>query len=114
MALTKRQKALLEYMLANPSLPETVCAKNCDVPNSTYFDWKKRGEFTAELDRRLKEQWKDSERVAVETMVSLCKKGEYAAAKYILDNLGYKPVERVQAEVSTDITITIDGEEDLL
>ena len=112
MALTKRQKALLEYMLANPSLPETVCAKNCDVPNSTYFDWKKRGEFTAELDRRLKEQWKDSERIAVETMVALCKKGEYAAAKYILDNLGYKPIERVQAEVSTDITITIGDDEE--
>ena len=111
MALTKRQKALLEYMLANPSLPETVCARNCDVPNSTYFDWKKKGEFTAELDRRLKEQWKDSERVAVDTMVSLCREGEYAAAKYILDNLGYKPVDKIQAEVSTDINITIGEDE---
>lgn len=107
MALTKRQKELLEYMLANPALPETVCARNCNVPNSTYFDWKKKGEFTAELDRRLKEQWKDSERIAIETMVSLCQKGEYAAAKYILDNLGYKPVDKISAEVSTDIVINI-------
>ena len=111
MALSKRQKELLEYMLANPVLPETVCAKNCGVPNSTYFDWKKKGEFTAELDRRLKEQWKDSERIAVETMVSLCRQGEYAAAKYILDNLGYKPVDKIQAEVNTDITITIGDDE---
>ena len=110
MALTKRQKALLEYMLAHPQLPETVCARNCEVPNSTYFDWKKKGEFTAELDRRLKEQWKDSERIAVDTMVSLCREGEYAAAKYILDNLGYKPVDKIQAEVSTDINITIGDE----
>ena len=98
-------------MLANPALPETVCAKACGVPNSTYFDWKKKGEFTAELDRRLKEMWKDSERVAVDTMVSLCREGEYAAAKYILDNLGYKPVDKIQAEVSSNITITIDEEE---
>lgn len=111
MALSKRQKELLEYMLANPVLPETVCARNCGVPNSTYFDWKKRGEFTAELDRRLKEQWKDSERIAVETMVSLCRQGEYAAAKYILDNLGYKPVDKIQAEINTDITITIGDDE---
>lgn len=108
MALSKRQKELLEYMLAHPQLPETVCAKNCNVPNSTYFDWKKKGEFTAELDRRLKEMWKDSERVAVDTMLSLCREGEYNAAKYILDNLGYKPVDKIQAEVSTDITINID------
>lgn len=110
MALTSRQKNLLEYMLAHPTLPETVCAKNCNVPNSTYFDWKKKGEFTAELDRRIKELWKDSERVAVDTMVSLCREGEYSAAKYILDNLGYKPVDKIQAEISSDITITIDEE----
>ena len=107
MALTKRQKTLLEYMLANPMLPETVCAKNCGVPNSTYFDWKKKGEFTAELDRRIKEQWKDSERLAVETMVSLCREGKYEAAKYILDNLGYKPVEKIAADLHADIEITI-------
>lgn len=108
MALSKRQKNLIEFMLANPSLPETVCAKQCGVPNSTYFDWKKKGEFTAELDRRLKEQWKDSERIAVDTMVSLCRAGEYAAAKYILDNLGYKPVDKIQADVATNITINIE------
>lgn len=108
MALSKRQKNLLEYMLANPMLPETVCANACGVPNSTYFDWKKKGEFTAELDRRIKEQWKDSERAAVETMISLCKEGEYAAAKYILDNLGYKPVDKIQADIKTDIVINIE------
>jgi hypothetical protein len=108
MALSNRQKNLLEYMLANPQLPETVCAKHCGVPNSTYFLWKQKGEFPAELNRRLKEMWADSERVAVDTMVSLCREGEYAAAKYILDNLGYKPVDKIQATVSTDINITIE------
>ncbi len=108
MALSRRQKELLEYMLANPMLPETVCARNCGVPNSTYFDWKKKGEFTAELDRRIKEQWKDSERLAVDTMLSLCREGEYRAAQYILDNLGYKAVNKIEADINTDINITIE------
>ena len=95
-------------MLANPMLPETVCAKECGVPNSTYFDWKKKGEFTAELDKRIKEQWKDSERMAVETMMKLCREGKYEASKYILDNLGYKPVDKIQADVNTDIVINIE------
>lgn len=113
MALSNRQKNLLEYMLANPQLPETVCAKACNVPNSTYFDWKKKGEFTAELDRRIKEQWKDAERLAVDTMLMLCRDGEYAAAKYILDNLGYKPTDKIEATVKPSINITIgDGNEE--
>lgn len=108
MALTPRQKTLIEYMLDNPMLPETVCAKNCGVPNSTYFDWKKKGEFTAELDKRIKEVWADSHRIAVDTMISLCREGKYEATKYILDNLGYKPVDKIQADISTDITINIE------
>ena len=108
MALSNRQKNLIEYMLAFPQLPETVCAKNCGVPNSTYFAWKQKGEFTKELDRRLKEQWADAERLAVDTMLSLCRQQEYSAAKYILDNLGYKPVDKIQAEVTSNIEITIE------
>lgn len=108
MALTKRQKNLIEYMLAHPEKPETVCAKECEVPNSTYFDWKKKGEFTEELDRRLREQWKDAERLAVDRMIGMAAEGCFQANKYILDNLGYKPTERIEASVSTEINITIE------
>ena len=107
MALTKRQKNLLEFMLAHPDMSETACAKACEVPNSTYFDWKKKGEFTEELDRRLKEQWKDAERLAVDKMIAMASEGCFQANKYILDNLGYKPVEKIEADVTTDIVINI-------
>ena len=109
--LTKRQQTLLEFMLANPNLPETVCARECGVPNSTYFDWKKKGDFTIELDRRIKEKWKDAERLATEQMINLCAKGDYAATKYILDNLGYKPTDRVEASVNSTNEIVINIEE---
>lgn len=108
MALTKRQKQLLEFMLAHPGMAETACARECGVPNSTYFDWKKKGEFTEELDRRLKEQWKDAERLAVDKMIGLASEGCFQANKYILDNLGYKPVEKIEADVSGDINIVIE------
>jgi hypothetical protein len=108
MALSSRQQELLEYMLANPMLPETVCAHNCGVPNSTYFSWKKKGEFPAELKRRLTEQWQDSERAAVDVMLSLMREGRYDATKYVLDNLGYKAVDKIQAEVSNSIQINIE------
>ena len=108
MALTKRQKNLIEFMLAHPEMCEIACARECEVPNSTYYDWKKKGEFTEELDRRLKEKWKDAERLATTKMIELANEGCFQANKYILDNLGYKPVEKIQAEVSTDINIVIE------
>ena len=110
MALNKRQQNLLEYMIANPNKPETVCCRECGVATSTYYDWKNRGEFPAELSRRLKEKWKDSERLATEQMIKLCEKGDYKATAYILDNLGYKPTEKLEANVNatTEIVINID------
>lgn len=108
MALTNRQLNLLEYMLANPMLPEIVCARNCGVPNSTYYDWKKKGEFTEELDKRLKEIWKEGERAAIDTMMSLCRGGDFKASKYILDNFGYAPAQKIEADISTEITINIE------
>ena len=41
--LSLRQLNLIEYMLANPSMSEYACAKNCDVPHSTYRGWKANG-----------------------------------------------------------------------
>ena len=112
MSLSLRQQELLEYMLANPMLPETVCAKNCGVPKSTYFDWKSKGDFPAELQRRIREKWKDSERLAVEQMQSLAREGDFKASKYILDSLGYAPAQKLEANVKGALEINIDIDED--
>ena len=109
----RRQDNLIEFMLDNPYLPETHCARECGVPNSTYFDWKKNDPyFTEELDRRIKERWKDSERLAVDTMIGLMKEGSFNATKYVLDNLGYKPTDKVEVQGSSTITINIGEEEE--
>lgn len=109
----RRQDNLIEFMLDNPHLPETHCARECGVPNSTYFEWKKNDPyFTEELDRRIKERWKDSERLAVDTMIGLMKEGSFNATKYVLDNLGYKPTDKVEVQGSSTIKINIgDGED---
>ena len=110
MALTTKQRNLIAFMVANPLLPETVCAKECGVPNSTYFYWKKQKTFTDELDRQIKAKWKDAERMATETMIELAREGDFRANKYILDNLGYKAKDEVEVkgELETVININID------
>lgn len=108
MALKPRQLALIEAMLANPMLSDVKLAEQLGINNKTVGVYKKNPEFQAELDRRLKEKWKESERIAQETMIRLATKGDFKASQYILNSLGYAPAQKIEAEVNSDIVINID------
>lgn len=108
MALKPKQLALIEAMLANPMLSDVKLAEQLGINNKTVGVYKKNPEFQAELDRRLKEKWKESERIAQETMIRLATKGDFKASQYILNSLGYAPAQKIEAEVNSDIVINID------
>lgn len=110
MALSLKKKELVDCLMANPMLPNTQIAKIMGINNKTVGKWLKEPEVQEELARRLKEQWKDGERLAQDTMLSLCREGDFKAAKYILDSLGYAPTQKVEAEIITDTHIVIDEE----
>lgn len=112
MALKPRQLKLIEALMANPMLPDTAIAEQLEINRNTVREWKKKPEFQAELKRRLREQWEDSERMAMDTMQTLAQGGDFKAAKYILDNLGYGAPVKVEADIKTDITINIDEEDE--
>jgi hypothetical protein len=108
MALKARQLELIEAMLANPMVPDTELAKEIGINRNTVREWKQKPEFQAELKARLAEKWKDSERMAMETMQTLARQGDFKASKYILDSLDYAPATKIEADVKTDINITIE------
>lgn len=108
MALKARQYQLLEALLANPMVPDTELAKQIGINRNTVREWKKKPEFQEELQKRLREKWEDSERLAMETMQSLAREGDFKASKYILDSLGYAPVTKIEADISKDIVINIE------
>lgn len=112
MALKPRQLQLIEALMANPMLPDTVIAEQLNINRNTVRVWKNKPEFQEELRRRLRETWEDSERLAMDTMQSLAREGDFKASKYILDSLGYAAPVKVEADISTNITINIDDEED--
>ena len=41
-------------------------------------------------------------------MRNLAIDGDFKASKYILDSLGYAPAQKIEADVKTDINITIE------
>lgn len=106
--LKPRQLKLIEAMLANPMMPDTALAEELGINRNTVREWKRKPEFQAELKARLAEQWQDSERMAIETIQTLAREGDFKAAKYILDSLGYAPAQRIEADINSDIIINID------
>ena len=108
MALKPKQYELLEAMLANPMMPDTQLAKLLELNNKTVGKWRKMPEFQEELKLRLAEQWKNAESLAQRRMIELADSGCFQANKYILDSLGYAPVQKVEADIKTDININIE------
>lgn len=107
MALTAKKIELLEAMLANPMLSDVKLAELLNLNNKTVGKWRKEPEFQEEMKRRLAQQWKDAESLAQRKMIDLASEGNFQANKYILDSLGYAPAQRIEADVKSDITITI-------
>ena len=109
MALKPKQLELIEALLANPMIPDIEVAKQVGINRNTVREWKRKPEFAAELKARLTEIWADSERLAIDTMQSLAREGDFKASKYILDSLGYAPAQRIEADInSNDIKIVIE------
>ena len=106
--LKPKQKALIEAIIANPTAPHTELAEMVGVNRNTITTWKRDAEFAAALEARIKEVWKDSEALAVNTMRNLAEQGSFNAAKYILDSLNYAPAQRIEADLHTDIVINIE------
>lgn len=108
MALKARQIQLIDAMLANPMMPDTELAKQLCINRNTVREWKNKPEFQEEMKKRLAERWRDSELMAMETMQTLARGGDFKASKYILDSLGYAPAQKIEANVSQDIVISIE------
>lgn len=108
MALTAKQLELIEAMLSNPMLSDVKLAEVVGLNNKTVGKWRKLPEFQEELKKRLNLQWKDAERIAQKTIIDLARKGDYKAAKYLLDSLGYAPTQKIEADVNTDIIVNVE------
>jgi len=106
--LKARQLQLIEALLANPMVPDTEVAKVIGINRNTVREWKRKPEFQEEYKRRLQEKWESSELMAMETMQTLARGGDFKASKYILDSLGYAPAQKIEADVHNDIIINIE------
>jgi transposase-like protein len=109
LALNNKQIKAIELLVYSPHMTLNMIAKEVDVSRDTLHRWRNdTPEFKEALDKAIKERWKAAETIAVNTMIEQCNDGNIQAAKYMLDSLGYKPTEKIEATVSNDIVIKIE------
>ena len=113
MALNNKQLKAIELLVYQPYMTQNMIAQEVGVHRDTIRRWREETpEFAAELDKAIKNRWKSAESLAVNTMVSLASEGNFQAAKYMLDSLGYKPTEKIEANVKNDVVIRIGYDDD--
>lgn len=100
MALNNKQKKAIELLVYSPYMSQNMIAQEIGVNRITLYRWREENEeFKEELDKAIKKRWKAAETIAVNTMINLAQEGNVQAAKYMLDSLGYKPTEKIEAKV---------------
>lgn len=108
MALTAKQKSLAELMVLKPELTNVQYAEEIGIDPKTLYKWKKTVEFQDYMHECCQAKFKDLEQLALTKLRENMAKGNQKAIEYALDYLGYKADTKIKAEVSDNVTITIE------
>lgn len=108
MALTAKQRLLAELMAAEPTLTNEEYAARIPIDPKTLYKWKKTEEFQDYLHTCCKEKFKAAESLAITRLIDNANKGNQKAIEYLLNYLNYQPATKIEANVATDINITIE------
>jgi hypothetical protein len=106
--LKPKQLKLIEAIISAPDASNVKLAEMVGVNRNTITEWKRNEEWRSAFQARLREIWRDSEIIAIDTMRNLAVNGDFKASKYILDSLGYAPTQKIEADLHTDIQINIE------
>lgn len=111
MALNKKQRIALELLTCGEGLSYKEIAEQAGVSPKTLWNWRSSNEFTEfqeELKRLNDARWAATVDAAREAALKLCKEGKADFVKYVLQNEGYNPTQKVEADINTDIIINIE------
>ena len=111
--LTKKQQMAIELLTSGRGMTFKEIANEVNVNPKTLWSWRNEPEFVSfqeELKRVNDVRWQAAEDAAREAAIRLCKEGKTEMVKFVLQNCGYNPTQKVEADINTDIVINI-GEE---
>lgn len=109
--LTEKQQKALELLTCGLGMRYKDIAEQVGVNPKTLWDWRNLPEYThfqEALDKINNERWLATVDCAREGAASLCREGNAKMIEFVLKNAGYNPTQKVEADISTDINITIE------
>jgi transposase-like protein len=113
MALNKKQRIALELLTSGDGMSYKEIAEEVGVTPKTLWNWRCGNDFTEfqeELKRINDERWDATVDAARKAALKLVKEGKTEMVKFVLQNAGYNPTQKVEADLHTDIVIEIEGE----
>ena len=111
MALNKKQKMALELLTSGEGMSYKEIAEAVGVSAKTLWNWRNGNDFTEfqqELQRINDERWKAAEDAARAAAIRLCKEGNQKMVQFVLQNAGYNPTTKIDADLHTDVIINIE------
>ncbi len=104
-----RMQRVLEVWVDNPTCTDREIAALAGVGERTFSRYKTDAEFMAKYHEMCEKRFKSLEGKAIEKLKEHIDGGLWQAVKYVLDSSGYKPTEKVDANVNgtQDVNITI-------
>lgn len=111
MALSKKQKIALELLTCGEGMSYKEIAEAAGVSAKTLWNWRCGNDFTEfqeELKRLNDARWAATVDAARESALRLAKEGKADFVKFVLQNEGYNPTQKVEADLHTDIVINIE------
>ena len=108
MELKARQQKAAELLALRSDMKEKEIAAEVGISAKQLWKWKTTiPEFMEYYHELCEKRFRDIESLAVEKLKDNVIKGNQKAIEYALAYLGYKATQKVEAEVNTDINITI-------
>ena len=109
--LTAKQIKALELLTCGEGRSYTSIAEEVGVRRETLWRWLNEQQFATfqeELKRINDERWKAIVDAAKASAMRLVQNDKADFVKFVLQNDGYNPTQKVEADIKTDIVINID------
>lgn len=108
--LSAKQKLALELLTCGKGLKYKDICEQVNITPKTLWEWRTSKDFVMfqqELERLNEQRWLATVDAAREGALKLCENGNQKMIEFVLKNEGYNPAQKVEADVSSDVTITI-------
>lgn len=107
--LTEKQMKALGLLTCGKGLTYTAIAQEVGVDRDTIWRWLNQNDLFKEAYKKINdERWKCLVDSARESAKRLVDKDNEKMVEFILKNEGYNPAQKVEADLHTDINITIE------